>query len=190
MNEPIEVELKVPLETPDKVRHRLEQMEALELNTETQRDDYFDHPCRSFFKTDEALRVRTRESISGIETNFAVQELTYKGPKLDKVSKTRVELSTDLTETESILAMLEHLGFSHVARITKKRTFFRLNKVTISLDQVESLGWFLELELLVDSKDEVSSSLGQLFSIIQDLGIDPKSSIRESYLELYLDKIR
>jgi adenylate cyclase class 2 len=189
MNEPIEVELKVPLESPDQIRQQLKRLDALELNSEIQHDDYFDHPCRSFATSDEALRVRTRESISGIEANFAVQELTYKGPKLDAVSKTRVELSTDLTETTNILAMLDHLGFTHVARITKRRTFYRLDKVIVSLDDVDDLGWFLELEVIVDSKDDVTSTLDQLFSIIQELGIDPKSSIRESYLELYLDQV-
>ena len=89
MNESIEVELKVPLETPDKVRHRLEQMEAFELNTETQRDDYFDHPCRSFFKTDEAAQ-RTmdyeRHAPGTGRTNLRAKVAHRQDTEMDKTS--------------------------------------------------------------------------------------------------------
>ena len=55
----------------------------------THSDEYFQHPCRDFQKTDEALRVRTT-SLAKDKNKF--HYLTYKGVKLFEVGKTRQEI--------------------------------------------------------------------------------------------------
>src|SRR4029079_17138635 len=50
-------------------------------------DQYFAHPCRDFASTDEALRIRTTGGASFV---------TYKGPKVDKTTKTRREIELPL----------------------------------------------------------------------------------------------
>ena len=52
-------------------------------------DLYFAHPARDFAATDEALRLR----LTGLQGS-----ITYKGPKIDAVTKTRREIELPLGE--------------------------------------------------------------------------------------------
>src|SRR5690349_9059356 len=50
-------------------------------------DRYFAHPCRDFATTDEALRIRSNGGRSFV---------TYKGAKIDTITKTRHEIELPL----------------------------------------------------------------------------------------------
>jgi len=148
----------------------------------TQADRYFAHPCRDFAQTDEALRIRTVGDKSFV---------TYKGPKVDATTKTRRELELPLDPGDAggrqFGQLLAALGFQPVAVVTKQRQSFELHHagrtVAGSLDTVEGLGTFVELELVTDERDlaearEVITALaGEL-----ELGLGE----RRSYLELLL----
>ncbi|MFW9974357.1 MAG: class IV adenylate cyclase [Candidatus Thorarchaeota archaeon] len=188
MSESFEVEVKVAIEDIELMTRKLVDSGAKELNSEVQIDIYFDHPCRTFVKTDEAVRVRTRSPLNkhGIETSHAPNELTYKGPKLDKETKTRVEYTVGTDNADQLTSILESLGFKPIAKITKRRTFFNLRNITISVDDVEDVGLFLELEFLAYQKEEMELAKKNIFELLGELGIDAKQSIRDSYLEMYM----
>jgi len=188
MSESFEVEVKVPIDNTELMARKLVESGAKELNSEVQIDTYFDHPCRTFVKTDEAVRVRTRKPLNeqGLATPYAPNELTYKGPKLDAKTKTRVEYSVGIDNTDSLFSILESLGFKPIAKVVKKRTFFDLRAITISIDDVEDVGLFLELESIAHQKDEMESAKGAIFKLLDELGIDAQQTIRDSYLEMYM----
>ena len=190
MKESIEVEVKMPIENRKSVEEALHRIGAQRLNSETQVDVYFDHPVRAFQKTDEALRLRSRHpDVEGSERNNAIPapyELTYKGPKLEARSKSRVELSVHISNIDSARSILESLGFKHVATISKRRVFYTADSITISVDDVEDVGLFLELERVVTSSHDMSPALDLIFNLIERLGLDSNDSIRTSYLELFL----
>jgi len=147
-----------------------------------QSDEYFAHPARDFAKTDEALRIRT----SG-EKCF----VTYKGPKLDAATKTRRELELPLHPDDGgarqFAELLAALGFTPVATVRKRRRQFRIrhagHDVEGSLDDVDGVGGFVELELVADdlSLDEARRVIRELAG---ELELGP--SERRSYLELLL----
>jgi adenylate cyclase class 2 len=188
MGETYEVEVKVSIDSLEDMEHRILNIGAKMINKEIQIDSYFDHPCRTFQETDEALRVRLRKpfDVEKREISTDLVELTYKGPKIDTTTKTRLESSVELNNAEEITFILENLGFKLVAKITKKRQFFSLPATTISIDDVEDVGLFLELESIARTKDELARTKENIFNLMKDLGLDITQSIRESYLELYL----
>ncbi len=190
MSETFEVEVKVPITDSEVMKQKLLDSGARMLNSEVQIDTYFDHPCRTFLETDEAVRVRTRRPLDDqeLESSFSPNELTYKGPRIDEKTKTRLEYTVGITDTDSLSSILESLDFKHVAAVTKKRTFFDLRDITISIDEVEQVGLFLELESIAHSKDEMESAKKTIFEVLDELGIDSKQSLRDSYLEMYLDR--
>jgi adenylate cyclase class 2 len=190
MPESFEVEVKVPITDSEKMKQKLLDSGARMLNSEIQIDTYFDHPCRTFEDTDEAVRVRTRRPLDELEidSSHTLNELTYKGPKIDKETKTRLEYSVGINDVDSLSSILESLGFESVVKVTKKRTFFDLRDITISIDDVEEVGLFLELESIAHQTDEMESAKRTIFEVLDELGIDPKQSVRESYLELYMDR--
>jgi adenylate cyclase class 2 len=149
-----------------------------------QYDQYFAHPCRDFAKTDEALRIRTVGGKSFV---------TYKGPKLDATTKTRRELELPLHPNDAdgsrFSELLALLGFTPVAVVRKTRRSFQISRagcvVDGALDEVESVGTFVELELRADeaSLDETKRVVSTLAAEL-DLG----PSERRSYLEMLLEK--
>jgi adenylate cyclase class 2 len=177
-----EVEQKFPIHDVAAIEQRLRQLGARDGETMAQVDQYFNHPARDFAKTDEALRLRQIG-----EANF----ITYKGPKLDATTKTRKELELSLpsgiSTAASFAELLQALGFRHVAEVRKLRRTFDLNwrerDVEIAIDEVNSLGTFLEIELAANEND-LDKAKQCLESLAAELQL--QASERRSYLELLL----
>jgi len=175
-----EVELKVATDH-DTIRPRLASLGAEPSDQVEQVDTYFDAPHREFADTDEALRVRTEESDQQTTT-----ELTYKGPLVEDASKTREELTTELGDQAATREILEALGFEHSVTVRKRRTRFAHEDFTITLDAVDRLGEFLEIETEVETESEVGSARDRAVEILETLELDADEQIRRSYLELTL----
>jgi len=176
---PIEVEVKYQVNDLKEIEYHLMGWNAKLVEMVIQRDHYFNHPARDFAQTDEAFRIREE----GTEVL-----LTYKGPKFDKKSKTRKEIEIKIPNTEQMFELLDSLGFRKVHVVSKERKIYVLNDIHWSLDLVDSLGSFIELEKIVSTKDEVDSALIAIFEAVESLGLKPKDTIRKSYMELLLEK--
>ncbi len=155
------------------------------LEEKLEEDIYFSSPVRDFSKTDEALRVR-RESNSG------KAKLTYKGRKMDPLTKTREELTVEVSDCENMKAILEKLGFEAVATVRKRRKVYRMGDVLACVDEVEGLGKFVELEVDVEtSKDAIARARERISEIALSLGLGKlEDSITLSYLEMVLSRNR
>lgn len=177
----LEVELKFPAEDLDAVRDRLGGFGAVAGDAVEQADTYFNHPARDFAETDEALRLR------------AVGEhavVTYKGPKRAGVTKTRRELELPLaTDTvDGWAEILATLGFHAVATVKKRRTPFATTHegraVEITLDDVEGVGTYVEIEAIAASDADRAAAETCVAAVAWELGLS--SPERRSYLEMLL----
>ncbi|QOJ78577.1 class IV adenylate cyclase [Infirmifilum lucidum] len=171
---PVEVEVKFRFRDHGKLKERLRELGAKLVDVVDMVDVYLQHPCKNFAVTDEALRVRFYRSSLRHGENI---ELAYKGPRLEGWAKSRVELVVRVGDFEGILKVLNSIGFTEVARIVKHREFYELDNVEISLDRVEGLGDFVELE------DRGAGAEG-LRRVAEKLGLS--EVVHETYLELYL----
>lgn len=175
-----EVEMKFPVGDLGALEAKLTRLGAALAGGQTESDTYFAHPARDFAKTDEALRIRRKGP-----ANY----LTYKGPKIDAATKTRQEIDLALPPGEETAeewsAMLAALGFAPAGVVQKSRRKAHVDwqgrRVEVSLDTVESLGTYVELELLAEAED-VDSARACIVSLAESLGL--KGSERRSYLEL------
>jgi adenylate cyclase class 2 len=172
-----EVELKVRADH-ETVRQRLEEIGAQRIDAVTQEDVYYDAPDRDFAETDEALRIRT-ETADETETR-----LTYKGPLVERESKTRQEAETAVADPEEIRDILDGLGYEPAATVRKEREQYTVDGCTVTLDAVDGLGEFVETELEVE--DGIDDARGRLETVLERLGLDPAEQIRTSYLGLLL----
>jgi adenylate cyclase class 2 len=189
----IEAEIKIEVDNLESVESQLKSMGAKIKNSEKQIDLYYNHPCRDYSVTDEAVRLRRRmltkeKTDSSDFDKFPLTEITYKGPKLDKSTKTRVEYSVGVDSYENAKLIFSSLGFIEVAIIEKQRVFYTHGDITISLDNVLDVGCFMELERVVTSPDLLDNAQKELVELLESLGYSIEDSIRESYLELYLAK--
>ncbi len=152
------------------------------MRKEEQEDIYFQHPCRNFAETDEALRIRIKRFNGHLEAF-----LTYKGPKLDNMSKTRREIEVPISDVKLYLDILNSLGFEKVITIEKIREKYYVEKgITITLDEVKGLGKFVEVEELATEEAEIKKEVEKLKNILLALGV--RQFERKSYLELISER--
>ena len=119
--------------------------------------------------------------------------MTYKGPKIDKTTKTRVEIELPLPSGDEPESgwdrLLEVLGFATVAEVRKTRRKASVpwqdRQIEAALDDVSSVGRFIELELIADV-GEVESAKACIASLATELGLSESQT--KSYLELFLQR--
>jgi adenylate cyclase class 2 len=147
-------------------------------------DHYFNAPDRDFARTDEAVRVR---SIG--PKNF----VTYKGPKIDAETKTRLEIEVPLADGEEAAAdfrrLLTHLGYRPVAVVRKSRRVAEFKRdgfdMQVTLDEVDGVGRYAELEV-VASEERAHAAKTAVLAVAAEIGLT--RSERRSYLQLLLEK--
>ena len=165
----IEVEVKVRAQKD--TEEKIVALGATLLRVENHRDLYFNSPLRDFKVSDEALRIRIKEEGA---------RLTYKGPKLDLETKSRLERTVKIDDPQQMEQILLSIGFELYAEVRKRRTKYSLDDVILALDEVVGLGNFLEVEAKGDHDWVMKKE--KVLSILKELGLG--ESIRSSYLEL------
>lgn len=179
-----EVEVKFPLPDATPVLDRLMELGISWTGTVAETDVYFQHPCRDFGTTDEALRIRRAAGRAF---------LTYKGPKIDSSTKTRDEVEIELDPRPETVdtwqSLLERLGFRPVAEVRKTRRRGLIPwqgwTIQVSVDEVEELGSYLELEVVVPP-ERLEDARRSVLELCRHLGLG--QSERRSYLELLLEQ--
>lgn len=176
-----EVEIKAKVKDFNKIKEKINEIGAKQKKIVTMEDYYFKHPQRDFAKTDEALRIR--------KTNEK-KYLTYKGPKIDEITKTREEIEIEIVENDKLKTIFKKLGFIEVPKIYKKREIYEINDITICFDDVQFLGKFIELEIEAkDEKDKIKK-IDELLKFAKNIGLNQKDFIRKSYLELVKEEVK
>ncbi len=168
----MEVEIKAKIEDVEEIEEKIKKLNANLLKEVVEEDIYFNHPCRDFLETDEALRIRNDNT------------LTYKGRKVDRETKAREEITAKIYSIENTIKILEKLGFHKTGSVRKKRKYYQIGKITISLDNVENLGNFIEIECI----GEYEPSKKKVMEFAEKLNL--KNLIRKSYLEMLLENQR
>lgn len=181
----IEVEVKLPICQRAAIERGLARLGFVPGDLIKESDTYFTSDFHDFMRTDEALRIRESENLS---RTSASSFLTYKGPKLDKVSNTRQELETAVADGDVCRNILLSLGYRELSPVRKLRQYYHRDTLTACVDQVEGLGSFLELEMLVDTEEERPQALNQIESLLQELDCRMEETTRYSYLFMLQQK--
>lgn len=171
----LEVEAKFAVRDQEGVRTRLDRKGVRMGRRQQERDVYYNAPHRDFGETDEALRVRYDDT--GVT-------VTYKGPKIRVGSaKAREEFNLSVASGETLETILSRTGFLRAAVVSKVREFYEIGDVTVTLDDVEGLGTFIEIEILTEEGGEDAAR--RIGAIAEDLGVEGPP-IYTSYLEMLL----
>ena len=173
----LEIEIKVRVPDIVEIRSRILERGGTLSEILTEHDTYYNAPHRDFGVTDEALRLREAGGRSTV---------TYKGPKNTILgSKIREELNLEILASRCFDSIVTRLGFIPVAIVRKMREYYRYEDFTISLDQVENLGDFVEIELI--TADDAAGAAGRVDALAKEIGVTGER-ITASYLELLLSR--
>lgn len=188
----IEVEVKLPIDSAERIESKLLNMGFICKKTITQEDRYYDNKEGMIRGTGQALRLRC------VDDDCCI---TYKGQKLDSVSMTRQELETSVGDKDVMDGILRQLGFEVVPPKVKKlrREFSMVWAGTVPavteaipvreydmhacLDQVEDLGDFLELEIMAEENDRMNA-LAEIERVLNELGYKMSDTTTNSYLSM------
>ncbi len=185
-SEMFEVEQKYRVDDPQSLRQRLINAGAVATASESHVDTYFNHPCRDFAATREALRIRR---VDGRPS------LTYKGNKLPGEIKARRELQWRLdpgdVDGEKMETLLKLLGFREVATVRKERESFAAGDppggLVVTIDQVEQLGTYAEIEAPPAAREEVEQARCRVAALAAQLSL--RETEPKSYLRLVVERL-
>jgi adenylate cyclase, class 2 len=174
----IEVEVKAHAPNLDEIEEKIVEIGACRVREEYQEDVYFNAPHRDFAQTDEALRIRKTKSGNSEEIY-----ITYKGAKMDKISKTRKEIEVAVEDPLKVADIFQNLSFRPVATVRKNRIIYTMGELIITLDEVQGVGSFVEIEKETEEGEDTKEALDEIFATYSKIGINDGFE-RSSYLEL------
>ena len=150
----------------------------------TQQDEYFNHPERDFRITDEALRIRREQ-----HDNEAVHCcLTYKGTNNSRIGQSRRELETRVEDEHKMRRILLALGFRSAAEVKKRRKEYKKEDLTVCLDELDGLGSYVEIEVVLPETEMGSKSAteNRLREFLSELSFIQPVIETLTYLELVM----
>jgi len=76
------------------------------------------------------------------------------------------------------------LAYGQAGRVRKRRTLFLVGRTRIHLDEVEGLGHFLELEVVMSDDEPSEAGVAIAHDLLGQLGISPSQLIDRAYVDL------
>lgn len=157
-----EIELKVRVDHPDKVLNILRGLAVFHSEYEKQ-DTYYNVPATRFggggdirVRNENGKTIVTRKEkkvVDGLEENREVEFL--------------------VSDQAPFLDFLFFIGCTRRVEKLKKGRRFILGDISLELSEVPPLGWFLEIEKLIESREpaEVALARNEVLKILGDIGI-------------------
>ncbi|MBR4751712.1 MAG: class IV adenylate cyclase [Thermoguttaceae bacterium] len=193
----LEIEMKFRVDDSTAYERLLRETLGVEPGAPTTESDvFFTNEALGFPNRGKSLRIRRRG-------NYLAA--TFKGPRLDSETKTREEIELTLVDEAPVvdeettrrvdqaradwIKFYGRLGFLPYGEVVKTRRRARATyeerPFEITLDYVEGLGFFTELETTAE-KSEFDAAKGVVLSLAQKLGL--RDAVTQSYLSLVFSK--
>ncbi|KAH0556519.1 uncharacterized protein LOC123274911 [Cotesia glomerata] len=169
------VEIKAFLRNPDSVKAKAEELSSSEPEVIRQTDTFYIVPHGR-------LKLRVFDDNSG-ELIFYERSDT-KGPKLS--SYTKVSFS-DKSECDGINDILTKTN-GKLGMVKKTRLLYIVGQSRIHIDEVDQLGDFMEIEVVLQDKQDVEVGEKISNNLMKELGIVQDDLISEAYIDLLLKK--
>ena len=161
----MEIEAKIKLKSPSRLRALLKSAEAECEGLTLEKNWLYDYPDHSLFRTDKLLRLRQDQSV----------RVTFKGPRDEESDlKSRQEIEFELPELPKAQSLIESLGFDTWFYYEKYRETWKLEGCEVVLDELPTLGLYVEIE---GPNDE------EILKAVKRLKL-PRKYIAKTYVEL------
>ena len=88
------------------------------------------------------------------------------------------------TQTPDLMRHTLTLACGQAGRVTKHRTLYLVDRTRVHLDQVEGLGNFMELEVVLQADESLEAGVAEAQSLMTRLGIQPSELVDAAYVDL------
>ncbi|HEX5683660.1 MAG TPA: class IV adenylate cyclase [Ideonella sp.] len=76
------------------------------------------------------------------------------------------------------------LAWGQVGRVRKRRLLLLVGRTRVHLDEVEGLGDFMELEVVLRDDEPADAGIQEAHALMAQLGIEPSALVEGAYLDL------
>lgn len=166
-----EVELKFKVNSLDTIINRLKKEGCIISSIEEQYDTIYVKDLNRTESNEGSVWLRVRKTNETIELN-------YKKQSAKKFDSQEIEFQVDSYEKAN--NFLKAIGFQEWVQVHKKRRYTNYQGYNICLDEVDKLGFFIEIELLVDENDEKNYE-ENLLQIAEKFGIKNENRVNSHY---------
>jgi len=122
-------------------------------------------------------RLKVRQFADGSGELIAYRRKDQSGPKVSSYSIVPTDDAAALVE---ILAKLAPIR----GRVVKSRELFLIGRTRVHLDEVDSLGSFVELEVVLNNDEPAESGTQEAHELMERLGIPRDSLVPDAYIDL------
>lgn len=150
-----EIEAKIKVAALEPIREKLEKVGAGFAQSVQQVDTYFMDTHKLLRKNNCGLRIRQQTANGQMSA-----KITFKGPPSDSKFKSRTEYETSIDDVAMMEKIFDALGYHKRLTLEKKRAMWSLDGCEICLDELPSLGCFVEVE--GPDEDVISAVLEKL----------------------------
>jgi len=158
-----EIEMKAHCSDPAAVERLLE-ARARFLGGYRREDSYFHGPLVDGERVDFRLRRQADGWLC-----------TWKNKTISRGLEVNREREFELADGPAFLELVERLGCRIFVRKNKQGKAWRLGRLTVELSNVEGLGWFVEVELLLPAEEapraELESAEAEIRGVLSGLGL-------------------
>lgn len=169
-----EVELKAWLRQPDAIEAKAAQLGAFKGEI-LKEDIYFRRRGEKTLVPADRFRLR-REGGRAV-VNFK-QEAIAGGVEVND----EVEFGVD--DTHAFFQFADRFGFEPFAVKRKKSRVYRIERANVELNEVEHLGYFIEIEILCEDEALVPAARTEIARLYYHLGLPPADLEPRRYIEL------
>lgn len=168
MAENIEIKARIPADQLDQIRCIATELADQPVELLIQTDTFFAVPQQ---------RLKLREFDDGSAELIAYSRSDQPGPKLSSYLRSSVPEPAVLKDS-----LVRTVGLRGIVK--KRRELFLVGQTRIHLDQVEGLGTFLELEVVLNETDSRDCGEVTATEFREKLGLQPEWLISCAYIDL------
>lgn len=166
-----EIELKFKVENIEKIISFFEKNNCQMSPITYQYDTIYVKDLDNVKSTEGSVWLRIRKNNEKIELN-------YKKQSAKKIESEEIEF--EVNSYEKANSFLKALGFKEWVQVNKKRQYSKYKDYNICIDDVEKLGTFVEIELLINEQNDINYE-EQLLNIAKEMGINTNNIINSHY---------
>jgi len=170
----LEIEAKLKVDSLSDVERKLTELGAKFVAEQFQSDSHLDTSDATLLRADQCVRLR-RQVVGEAELHM----LTYKGGKEGSDFKKRREIEAEIKDADSMRRLLAELGYEQVLVVEKTRRLWQFDRCEVALDELPSLGCFVEIE----GPDEK-----EIAGVQERLGLSDLPHITKSYAHLIAEQ--
>ena len=188
----LEVELKAHVAEPLLLQQRIEALAGISLaRCELKEDTYL-----SLEGEDALFRIRAEQTGRSFESMEGSLVFTYKNKAIKDGIEVNEEVEFTSTSDQGGAALQFFLSLGYVTYITKTKKGYLytytaskdLPPLTIELVEIATLGWFIEMEFVLEDHSRVNLAKKTLLDLLTQLGIKHSKIEREYYMHLLKKK--